>query len=486
MSFLPVPQNIVTSRFFWREWGEDVGGSVVKTEFINHNKWTSIGETADVTMTICKEEEGSLRIDLSIADAQQYTQGDDLTVQALVTRGENEPVNGANVTLKLVSPKETEYVQQSMNTDADGFAGWRSWFTADAAVGNWKIVAGVSIGTEEAEITRTVELVKINVTSDQVQANLNKIAQDWISNGQPDGISQPFINNLWWPKGPKVNLYEHKDARYSPYTCSSQAFETLRFLNTIRFSVQKERRLLMAGVDYGPVSDGTSLIHVAVGLYPNGGNWLSGYVLEPWFNQKKEAWNAHAWSITFAADPVLDWRLGNPWDGEYPTTGSDGGYYPHDKPPILNSPNKTRVLTYSPVFVIVMDAEGRRVGRLQDGSTVNEISGSEQSHTNNEDGTFVSMISVPDGQYQVSITGTDNGAFHLVTGTDNAIVNYGEQLIQTGEQATFTLKSADLMQPLKLADESLITPQSGLPEGDSSSEDDGDGGEGCFISNIAK
>jgi hypothetical protein len=97
----------------------------------------------------------------------------------------------------------------------------------------------------------------------------------------------------------------------------------------------------------------------------------------------------------------------------------------------------------------------------------------------------VNFITVPDGQYKVIITGTGDGNFHLVTGTDNDIVNYGEQPIQTGKQAIFTLKSADLNQPLKLSDESTVTPQPGFPEEDTNTDDGGGGGGGgCFITNI--
>jgi hypothetical protein len=306
-------------------------------------------------------EKKPLEIELSVADGTAFIQGDDLPIQALVTRGQSETVAGANVALKIISPNGKTYAQKTMDTDENGLADWRSFFTVCATTGNWKIVAEASADDEKAAITRTIALDKFIVSDAQVQANIKKIIQDWISNGQADGISQSFISNLWWPKGPKVNFYEFKDKRYAPYTCSSQAFETLKFLNTIRFSVQKERRLWMAGVDYGPISDGTSVVHVAVGIYPNGSDWLSGYVLEPWYNQKKESWNARAWSVAFFADPDTDWLLANSWEGEYPTTGSDGGYYPTNVlPDILKGPNKTRVLTYSPAFVLIADHKGGR------------------------------------------------------------------------------------------------------------------------------
>ncbi len=420
-------------------------------------------------------EESALSLELSIADGKTYTQGDDLPIVAQAGKGK-APLAGVTIKLKLVSPSGKEYVQQGQVTDSLGHAEWKSFFTACARTGSWKVVAEVSDGKDKVEVTRTVVLEKIDVTPERVQSNITRICQDWISAtsnpGQPNGTESDWeIDLLHWPKGLKVNImsnWEEYKKRFDPYKCSWQAQLTLRFLNTIRFSVQKERRLLMADVDYGPVSDGTSLVHVAVAVYPHGSTWVSGYVLEPWFNQTKEVWNARIWSMTFLADPDLDWTLRNPWPGEYPTTGSDGGYYPAtdvELPRMLKSPDKTRVLTYSPALTLVVDSQGRRVGRLPDGVVVNEIEGAEQSHVNNEDGTYVNFLSVPDGVYEVRIAGTGNGAFHLVTGTDRGVVNYGEQPIQTGEQVILKLVSADLLQPLELPDGTLVAPQPGLLEG---------------------
>jgi hypothetical protein len=433
-----------------------------------------------VTFTV---REGALQIELNVFEGQQFLQADDLPLGILVSRSDTKPVSGATVNVKVYSPTGRLAGSTEMVTETDGQASWRAFFTACAAVGNWRIEVQATTATESASLTRTVALSRLSVSSARVQQNIQEIVQLWIHSPQvPNGVDQPYIAKLWWPKGPKVNFREWRDrTRYGPYTCSSQAIKTLTFLNSLRFSVQKERRLLMAGVDYGPISDGTGQIHVAVGLYPKGEDWLAGYVLEPWFNQRKEAWNATIWSVAFVADPAagnaIRWVFGNPWSGEYPTTGSDGGYYPQtgEMPPSLRTPGKTRVLTYSPAFAVVSDSMGRRIGRLPDGTVVNEIPGAEQAHKNVEDGTYVNMISVPDGQYVVHVTGTDEGTFHLAIGTDQDMVNYGEQPIGAGQQATLHLVSDNLDQPLELPGGVLVDPLPGLHDED---EDTGGGGGG--------
>ena len=51
----------------------------------------------------------------------------------------------------------------------------------------------------------------------------------------PNRIEQPFIEELWRPRGPKVNFREWRNPAYKPYTCSVLADKTLRFLNGLRF-----------------------------------------------------------------------------------------------------------------------------------------------------------------------------------------------------------------------------------------------------------
>ena len=71
----------------------------------------------------------------------------------------------------------------------------------------------------------------------------------------PNGIDYPSIARMWWPKGIKVDLASNVPGRSDlyPYRCSDLALQTLKFLNRLRFSTSRIERVLMAGVDYGPV-----------------------------------------------------------------------------------------------------------------------------------------------------------------------------------------------------------------------------------------
>jgi len=428
------------------------------------------GNSAEATVSFTVEEKRELTLDLNIGEGQKFTQGDDLWITAQVSRG-SKPVSGARLELYAYSPANKESGRAELVTDDAGQAEWRSYFTVDATVGVWQIVAKVS-SPDVVGLIRKIELVKYDVTDAQVQLNIETISALWQKT--PDvltGRNYPSIARMWWPKGIKVDLAANVPGRkdLEPYTCSALMMQTLKYLNRLRFSPVKGERLLMAGVDYGPVNDGTGLIHTAVALYPHGSSWWSGYVLEPWFNQQKESWGARTWSVTFGLGdtPGDNWVWGNLYQGEYPTTGSDGGYYPQTVvtiPPSLSAANRTRVLTYSPVHLLVTDALGRRAGRLADGTPVNEIPEAQQSTALNDDGTWASVVEVPDGNYVVSIVGSGDGAFHLVTATDRNIVNYGELRIKAGEQAAFSLRSSDLRQPLRLPDGSQVLPQPGLSE----------------------
>ncbi len=124
------------------------------------------------------------------------------------------------------------------------------------------------------------------------------------------------------------------------------------------------------------------------------------------------------------------------------------------------------VLSCSPVDLLVTDSRGRQVGRTADGGEFNEIPDANHLHVTNDDGTFVNLIYLPTGTYQVAATGTADGTFHLATATQAAIVNYGEQPIGAGQTATLVLtKGQD--QPLRLPDGSQVQPDPGFIETES-------------------
>ncbi len=411
---------------------------------------------------------------------QLFTQGDDFPISGRVTRN-GQGVAGATVKLDMTSPRASTAVGSppSLITSANGSFAWPAYFTADAAVGNWSLTVSAQItnsNEKSAPVRRDFAVKKLELTAEQVNQNMRTIINLWKADPSvPNGIEQPFIEELWRPRGIWVNFREWRDsAKYKPYTCSALTNLTLRFLNGLRFHpTDKAMRLLLGGVDYGPVTDGTGNIHVAVALFPHEDraldyDWTTGYVLEPWWEQKKEDWWGKTWNAMFLGTDLQNGmgELGNFWKGEYPTSGSRGGYYPTPEliPYSISGPGRVAVLTYSPVEDLITDSQGRRVGRLPNGNFIKEIPDAQQAHAVLDDGTFLNFFVVPSGQYRVTVRGTGSGTFHLMTTSTTEAMSYGEQPIAAGQEVTFTLNSADLKQPLMLADGRQVMPMPIGPE----------------------
>ncbi|MBK6768620.1 MAG: hypothetical protein IPG72_06370 [Ardenticatenales bacterium] len=411
--------------------------------------------------------------------AEAHTQGDDFKVRGRVTTkgGSDEvvPVTDAKVDLVITGPKGKPYgtpLTQPLTTDADGYFEWTSYFTADASIGAWKIVATAKKEKQSGSIEREF---KVDELKPDVDANIRAIIAKWKAEPSvPNGISQSFIRDLnpIPTYGMRVNIKSWTDSRYEPYTCSALTIKTLKFLNGLRFSTTQSDRLLMGGVHYGPVTDGTGLIHVATALYPSANTttgWRSGYVLDAWPNQTKESWGWAEWSAMNAggAEPARFWNFGNMWSGEYPTSGSGGEYHPSvgEIPASIQGAKGTAVLTYSPVALLVSDASGRRTGQSGDGTLVNEIPGADQTLVNLPDGTQASLIALPDGDYNTVIRGTGDGDFHLETTNSEQLLDYGVHPIRSGEEATLKLNSVDLKQALALADGKTVMPSAAAADG---------------------
>ena len=443
----------------------------------------------DKVTHVLKEEFDKLTIELNIRNGQVFTQGDDFEVRIWVKRDGREPVDGATVELFIFNPAGQEAGRSpEMTTDiwdgegwilpeanADGWMdpyapshrGWPAFFTVCSTVGTWTLIAQARKDEEFISHRIHFEITALVVPHTVVARNLLQIIR-WYEGTSADpwhpknGVDEPLISLLVYPRGPKVNLASKIDSRFEPYTNVALASNTLRFLNKIRFSNRRLIRIRMAGLDYGPVRGGRGLGHTSVGIYLNGQDWDTGYILESWWNQKKETLNAADWIKVFNFSHYTGTR--GLWSGEYPTTGSGGGYFPSEGIGSNIFPGRTNVLTYSPVEILIIDTRGRRFGRLPSGTFLSEIPDAETVRVTRRDGTRVSMLSVPDGHYELRIAGTGDGTFHLVTGSDRDIVNYGGQPIRSGEQATLALRSEDLRQPLVLHDGRQIAALAGFPE----------------------
>ncbi len=468
-----VPADAKGGRFSIRHVGVNPYGNIVSA--VSGNLGSPESGAARPTNAEPKPEpppSKELVLELNITDGQVFTQGDSMSVMAWVRRGQSDPVAGAAVEIRVFSPAGRLNGSAVMYTDAKGqgrmtrtLPWWPAFFTVCATPGTWRVEADVRVDREMAKVTRKVELVEFKVTTAQAAANIWRIVNMWergvLAVTVRNGVDEPFIAALRGPKGPMVTMRAAADAKFRPYTNGALTADTLRWLNGMRFHSSAATRRFLAGIDYGPVYTGAGLGQMAVAIYPRGGDWEQGHVLDAWWHQEKRAHTAGEWMSLFGFDQAVQRFPGSRWSGQYPTTGSDGGYYPapDEGGGRTDLFGRSRVLTYSPVELLATDGQGRRAGRLPDGSFINEIPGAEHVRGRKEDGTFVNLVSLPEGRYEVGITGTDNGTFHLEAGTTEGIACFGRQPVKRGQQATLSLAPGEFAPSLLMPDGKHIQPQ---------------------------
>jgi len=96
---------------------------------------------------------------------------------------------------------------------------------------------------------------------------------------------------------------------------------------------------------------------------------------------------------------------------------------------------------------------------LEDGSLINEIPNADFYPTPKEDGTTHWQFGLPPGEYEVIITGTGEGEYHLMVGDGlGNIVKYEVQGIAGGEQVTAPIDQESLEQPMTTAAGQVLLP----------------------------
>ena len=239
--------------------------------------------------------------------------------------------------------------------------------------------------------------------------------------------------------------------------CGDYQAAILKFLHYLRTSPDPDKRRLLNGLDYLPV-ESCGGAHHAVCIYASGGNWReTGIVLDPWYWQKPKIYPITAWDPVPEADPL--------YEGQYPGTGGTGY-------PVTFSPkefrkaweeDKVQINLRSPVDVLITDNLGRRVGRTPENEFVNEVSDAFfVAHPENE--TLVWYFILPEDTYQVKITGTDEGTFHLSTKhSEQLIRDYGSNPITGGGEAYTTLDPGNPSAALTLAGGTTVYPSTVEP-----------------------
>ena len=234
---------------------------------------------------------------------------------------------------------------------------------------------------------------------------------------------------------------------WTTFACGDYQTRVIKWLDAMRTHPDPLVRAQLAGLDYGPIQAYRGG-HQAVVVFPRGTDWQeTGTVFDPWPNQRPEIWTMQRWTDKFW------WGVG---------VGEGGRDYPHmfGNPSHYSGTSIARerlhprkIAVNSPVAVLVVAADGRRLGMTADGEFVNEIEGADLYPEPRGDGEYAWYFGLPQDEYEVQFTGTADGEMHVLVGDqDGRLVTYGPQPIERGGTAALSLNPDSIDEALELAD----------------------------------
>ncbi len=264
------------------------------------------------------------------------------------------------------------------------------------------------------------------------------------------------------------NLFLSRLFHGGNYTCSDYQGRVLQWLDAIRTSPDENIRSLLDGLDYGPIQTNGGG-HRAVVIYRRGTDWrTSGTVLDPWPRQKPAEfpigqWADNLWFTSGANQPEPDEDAGK----LYPHLTGETSSYPAsaemqgDLARGLAAPTRV-LLVRSPVTPMITFPDGRRIGSLPDGSAINELPGEVDMYSfPNPDlpGGAEWVFFLPESGFEVEMTGTGAGDFHVVIATPQGAAGYGGQPISPGESASFSVDPEGDPGDLALPGGKMVPPE---------------------------
>lgn len=234
---------------------------------------------------------------------------------------------------------------------------------------------------------------------------------------------------------------------WTEYACGDYQTRVIAMLDAIRTHPDPEVRARLAGLDYGPVQAYNGG-HQAVVLFPRGTDWNeTATVLDPWPSQRPDTYTIQEWKERFS------WGHG-PGEGanEYPHLFGNPPHYAGTPIPRARE-HPRRIGVNSPVAVMLVAADGRRLGMDESGEFVNEIEHADFYPTPKGDGEYQWYFGLPEGEYEVTFTGTTDGDVHILVGDEhNSVVTYGAIGIENGEQFNLGIGDSTGITPLEKPD----------------------------------
>jgi hypothetical protein len=266
--------------------------------------------------------------------------------------------------------------------------------------------------------------------------------------GRQDSNDNPWLH-LFSP-GSVNNIFGDNE-----YACGAYQGAVLDWLEKMKNSEDPRTRQLLDGFDFGPIQIAAGA-HQAVVLFPAGTDWrLTGIVLDPWKEQRPEIYTLRGvgdqqdWCEMFwlGLGCPPEGSVGNtivPIDantGHYPTTPNANGSWRYfgnrtNRPsPSSNTALRKHISVGSPVQVLLIDSDGKRVGFSSSGEFVNGFGATIEAHMLlAPDGTYETSFSLPDGQYTLELTGTGFGEVHVLTRHDQSVIEeFQPILVESGD-----------------------------------------------------
>lgn len=292
------------------------------------------------------------------------------------------------------------------------------------------------------------------------------------------------IQNLYYEKIPKGittsgklnNIYSVFDGKYEKYACGSYQSMILEFLDGLRYSDDCEESALLKGFDYGPI-EAFYKWHQATVLYPAGTDWIeTGLVLDPWPNQKPEIFTIDDWGVTFSGGGFWGIRGSSVYTDSYPTVGGSykdpaifdiksgalrsflqslpakkqtqfkdlSSYQKRSYMYWQGKKSAVRVHVHSPVDVVITDQNNKRIGQSASGDYYDETDNIYMRTQQMADGHYTYDIYMPAGQYDLKLTGNDDGSVTVVsaiTDGDSYSVRQGQINVKKGKKIDININA---------------------------------------------
>ncbi len=280
----------------------------------------------------------------------------------------------------------------------------------------------------------------------------------------------PANGGWWWAAGPCAGyLYNLQNGPFMPgdYVCGSYQAIILAWLDEKRITNPS----FLAGWDYGPIRPWLRW-HRAVVIYPSGTDWKkTGTVLDPWPKQEPDHYSIGEWVEEYSSVGGL---IHEPiYPNLYPTGGN-----PYPASPTYPDPYplKKQVIIKGKAHSRIQDPAGNKVGRLSNGTLVNDFSDYVEFGAGDAYGVPLMYIGLTgDGPYSLYVYGFDTSTIEII------IATYGSQVFSiypSFNVGSGTIGYADLVAkdaPLVLDNATTIYPSMSNSSDPLSSDPDVDG-----------